>query len=176
MSRYQRTSGHIHVAAYEGGLRVFCPAPHGSETEMCRPLGEFHFTYSMAVRPNQTPPERRRNRNAVPPYTAHCTCKIYSMRNMGEKKVLFNPVYKCFTCRENKQDPEFGCAGRLAIYLKPGENQASCFPSVSIHSAKLTTSWSGRHHTSYLTLCKKKKQLFLSPTNMNDTFPASIHK
>lgn len=31
-------------------------------------------------------------------HTAHCTHKIYSMRNMG-KKVLFNPVYKCFTCR-----------------------------------------------------------------------------
>lgn len=33
------------------------------------PSGKFHFTYSVAVRPDQTPPERRRNPNAVPPHT-----------------------------------------------------------------------------------------------------------
>lgn len=85
--RYQRASGHIHVAADEGGLRVFCPAPHGSETEMCRPLGEFHFTYSVAVRPDQTPPERRRNPNAVPPHT-HSSLYPQDLQyeEYGEKK------------------------------------------------------------------------------------------
>lgn len=97
--RYQRASWHIHVAAYEGGLRVFCPAPHGSETEMCRPLGEFHFTYSVAVRPDQTPPERRRNPNAVPPHTQLTVPARSTVWGIWGKKVLFNPVYKCFTCR-----------------------------------------------------------------------------
>lgn len=53
------------------------------------PSGKFPFTYSVAVRPDQTPPERRRNPNAVPPtHTAHCTRKIYSMRNMGKKSFV----------------------------------------------------------------------------------------
>lgn len=87
--RYQRASGHIHVAADEGGLRVFCPAPHGSETEMCRPLGEFHFTYSVAVRPDQRHQSAEGILMPSPhTHTAHCTRKIYSMRNMGKKSFV----------------------------------------------------------------------------------------